>query len=128
MCATTGCSRPCRQSNVDGRSQTQAEGGLRRDVLLTDLVAIQSQRLQPGEAGHVGEGAEATQSELWRGDGEGVNVRPQTSSIWIKQVSVALNVDDWEFGIRTFHEMLNVSVADTLVRDSRIDVQLYIHE
>lgn len=47
------------QSNIDGRSQAQAEGGSRRDVLLTDLVAIQSQRLQSGEVGHVREGAKA---------------------------------------------------------------------
>lgn len=91
-----GCSRLCRQSNIDGRSQTEADGGLRGDVLLADLVAIQSQRLQPGEVGHVGEGAKATQSELWRGGGEGVNLKPQTSSIRIKRISVVfVNVDDW---------------------------------
>lgn len=56
-----------RQSNVDGRSRTQADGRLGRDVLFTDLVAVQPQRLQSGEVGHVGEGAEASQSEFWGG-------------------------------------------------------------
>lgn len=49
-----------RQSNVDGGGRTQAEGRVGRDVLLTDLVAVQPQRLQSGEVGDVREGAEAS--------------------------------------------------------------------
>lgn len=67
----TSCSRRAsrRRSNVDGGSRTQAEGRVGGDVLLTDLVAVQPQRLQSGEVGDVREGAEASQSELCGGGG-----------------------------------------------------------
>lgn len=55
------------QLDLDGRSLAQAEGGVYRNVLLANLVAIQSQRLQFGEVGHIHSGAETPQSELCGG-------------------------------------------------------------
>lgn len=52
------------QLDLNGGSLAQAEGWLRRDVLATDLVPIQSQRPQSGEVGHIHNAAETTQSEL----------------------------------------------------------------
>lgn len=52
------------QLNLNRGSHAQAEGRLWRDVLATDLVPIQSQRLQFGEVGDIHNAAETTQSEL----------------------------------------------------------------
>lgn len=52
------------QLDLNGGSLAQAEGWLRRDVLATDLVPIQSQRPQSGEVGHIRNAAETSQSEL----------------------------------------------------------------
>lgn len=56
---------PYTQLDFYAGGQTQAERWLWRDILTTDLVPVQTQRLQFGEVGHIHNAAETTQRELY---------------------------------------------------------------